>query len=124
MSQTVLDSMKATPYPLTSGTYDLLADTTGPGQLASSPLHPLPAGLNMGDLTWVNSPSNPNGIWKPYRYPGSIKLTVSPDGAGPDANSQTVTTTLNWADNQNLQGKTVLTQTVVHKRGINFWPSP
>jgi len=138
MTQTVLDAAKATNWysqltsspfvwpppaptsggglafsPVPIGQYDLLAYTTQPGQL--SPGHPLPVGLDMGDLTWANK------VVSSHKFPGTITLNVT---AGPDNSSLISTAVVNWSDSQNVLGKTISTMTVVQERGINYWPSP
>jgi hypothetical protein len=111
--QTVLDSFKAPTQPLNAlPQTGLLVCSTQPGQLGPA-VHPLPVSLDMGDLTWA-----PNLITN--AFPGTASLNIV---AGPN-NTYAATTTVNWADSENIQGKTVNTMTTINLRGTNFWPAP
>jgi type II secretory pathway pseudopilin PulG len=126
MAQTVLDAAKATAIPIGQynptapavpiGQYDLLPYSTVPGQLApAAPAgHPLPVGLDMGDMAWATKVIS-------SKFPGTITLNVT---AGPDASSLTSTVVVSYSDNQNVVGKTISTMTLTEPRGINYWPSP
>ncbi len=124
MIQTTLDSTKAWSYQnraqpqnltiFQPGNYALLADSTTSGQVLSTALvHPLPVGLNKGDLTWKSS----------YKFPGTISLDLA-DVPIPNSLSQSATASVSWMDSGNINGRTISTQSIIHQRGITFWPSP
>ena len=144
MAQTVLDAAKAAAFPSPNlnaippkapavpiGQYDLLPYSTDacpqaywqPGQLAQTTTagHPLPEGLDMGDMTWVNPEFPATAKVISSKFPGTITLNVA---AGPDDNSLTSTVVVTYSDSQNVVGKTISTMTLTEPRGINYWPSP
>jgi type II secretory pathway pseudopilin PulG len=117
IAQTVLDAFKSLPTynwsSIPTGSFDLLPYGTTPGQMASGG-HPLPVGLNFGDLQWL-----PNTTQFPVpKFPGTVNLTIS---QGPDLTSYIAVVTVTWSDGEAVD-KVVQTCTVTEQQGINYWP--
>lgn len=116
MAETVLDAVKMSdshdPSTWPIGSYQLLVNSTSPGQREAMDIHPLPIGLNIGDLNWTSKVQG-------NKFRGDVFLDILP---GTSPNTKFAVVTAKWSDGSNYVGKKVGTLTLLHPRGVNYWP--
>lgn len=112
-AQTVLDSVKAHRYQdifSSIGSYPLLINSSNPGEFSTGG-HYLPLGLNIGTLNWTDKATG-------NKFPGTATLDIK---GSSDSTSLEAIVTITWTDSQTKKGKTVLTMTEIHPKGVNYW---
>ena len=113
ISQTVLDSVKRTdPAIWQIGSYPILVNSQNPGERDLTGAHPLPVGLNAGELTWSSK-----ALFNKFR--GNVSLEIQ---SGASAGAKAAVVTVVWADGENYTSKSIGTLTMSHPKGVNFWP--
>jgi hypothetical protein len=110
--QTVLDSVKRTdPDKWEVGSYPLLVNSSSAGERGAL-VHPLPVGLNAGDLNWT-AKSKGSG------FKGTVALHIQ---SGNVTGSKVAVVTAIWSDSSNVVSKKSATLTSVYAKGVNYWP--